>query len=287
MSEKATLLSNRIADILQQLNSGKTISVKELAQYYGVTERTIQKDLNERLDPKLIEVLGGGKYRLVPGYLGNITIEDIKEFSRLSGIIDLYPDIDDVLRHKIRDSLIVEDRINRSCIPSSDLFMEINYTINNSLLLRLSYSEKNLVVEPYRLLNHSGIWYLLARNAGKIKSYCLHKMKKVRRDIKTFEIDERLITQISENPSPWFREDKIEVTLSVKRAFIDYFNNRNLFPQCYNKVLLDSGDLSVKLKVNTTDEIKGQIKYWLPQIDVIEPKTLKDEILKDIKSFLS
>lgn len=286
MSEKATLLANRLADILQQLNSGKTISVKELAIDYGVSERTIQKDLNVRMDPKLIEPLGSGKYRLVPGYLGNITLDDIKEFSKLSGIIDLYPNIDEIIRHKIRDSLLVESRINRSLMPSSDVFMEINFAISKSLLLKFSYDDKSIIVQPYRLLNHSGIWYLLAKDEKKIKSYCLHKMKKVRRDVKNFIPDEDLNREITENPSPWFRKNKVDVLLRIDAGFVEYFLNRNLFPDRFDVKHNNDGSLECSVRVNTTDEIKGQIKFWLPKIDIISPTSLKDEIITEIKSFL-
>ncbi len=40
------------------------------------------------------------------------------------------------------------------------------------------------------------------------------------------------------------------------------------------------------MTVNSLDEIKGQIKFWLPNIDVIKPIELKKSIIKDIKSFL-
>lgn len=286
MSEKAVLLANRLGDILLKLNTGSVITVKNLATEFGVSERTIQKDLNERLDPNLIESLGNGQYRLIQGYLGNLTPSDIKEFSELSGIIDLYPDIDDVIRHTIRNSLLVNSTINKGCLPSANDFKEINYTIINFKKLKYSYNDKDLVVEPYKLLNHNGIWYLMAQIEGQIKSYCVHKMKKVRRDIHSFKVDNRLLDEITINPSPWFRDDKVEVVLNIKPSFVSYFMDRNIIPNILSSVTNFDKSINIKIIVNTVEEIKGIIKFWLPNIDVVEPKSLKDSILNDIKEFI-
>lgn len=286
MSEKAVLLASRLAEILHKLNSGQTVSVKELAKEFGVSERTIQKDLNDRLDPNIIDSLGNGYYRLVSGFLGNLTMEDIRDFSEISGIVDLYPDLDDVIRHKIRDSLIVKSRVNKGCIPASGNFREINYTILNSTKLRFEYNQKSIVSEPYKLLNHNGIWYLLCRVDNVVKSYCVHKMKKVRRDIIAFTKDLHLIELIDKNPSPWFREEQIEVVLSVNKDFADYFTDRNIFPERENIIKEDDGTLTVSLKVNSIDEVKGTIKFWIPNIAVVKPLSLKKSIINDIKKYL-
>lgn len=286
MSEKAVHLASRLAEILQKLNTGVTISVKKLSIEFCVSERTIQKDLNERLDPNLIESLGNGLYRLIPGLLGNLTPNDIKEFSELSGIIDLYPDIDDVIKFKIRDSLLVKSTINSACIPAASDFKEINYVITNLLKLKFNYNEKDLVVEPYKLLNHSGIWYLLAKSGDIVKSYCVHKMKKVRRDIHGFEIDKSLINQILKNPSPWFRENKVDVVLKVRPDFVQYFTDRNILQDFTSSEILEDGSLIVNLIVNSLEEIKGIIKFWLPNIDIIKPLELKESILRDISNFI-
>lgn len=286
MSDKTTTLANRLADILQKLNSGQIIMVKELANEYSVSERTIQKDLNQRLDPNLIDDLGSGRYKLRDGFLGHLTIEDIREFSQLSGIMDLYPNIDDVILNKIKGSLLVKSGVNRGCLPKSGDFLEVNYAISNGVLLKFTYNNKNLVVEPYKLLNNNGIWYLLAINSDEIRSYCLHKMKKVRRDVKTFIHDNKLLREIEENPSPWFRSKKIDVELIINRDFKEYFLDRNLISGVTENGEDEKGNLIISIKVNSLDEIMGTIKFWLPNIEVRSPLELKDKIIKDIEKYL-
>jgi len=43
-------ISQRLASILIQLNTGESISVENLAQEFNVSIRTIQRDLNERFN---------------------------------------------------------------------------------------------------------------------------------------------------------------------------------------------------------------------------------------------
>ena len=47
MSQKHQKLAFRLSDILTRLNEGRRLSVSELAEEFKVSERTIQRDLNE------------------------------------------------------------------------------------------------------------------------------------------------------------------------------------------------------------------------------------------------
>lgn len=49
MSKKNLLLATRLADILLRLNRGETLTLSGLAEEYGVHQRTIRRDIEERL----------------------------------------------------------------------------------------------------------------------------------------------------------------------------------------------------------------------------------------------
>jgi predicted DNA-binding transcriptional regulator YafY len=86
-------LAQRITDMLCQLNEGKALDTKQLAEQYGVSKRTIQRDINERLMVAL-PMLGlneQGLYALPDNYLGQLNDDDIRHFSMLSGVSDLFP----------------------------------------------------------------------------------------------------------------------------------------------------------------------------------------------------
>ena len=43
-------IAYRLSAILQRLNAGETLVIKRLADEFGVTERTVRRDLNERFN---------------------------------------------------------------------------------------------------------------------------------------------------------------------------------------------------------------------------------------------
>ncbi|MDG6327524.1 HTH domain-containing protein [Glaesserella parasuis] len=47
--QKNTVLAQRLSEILSQLNQGKRIDINQLAEDFGVSVRTIQRDIKDRL----------------------------------------------------------------------------------------------------------------------------------------------------------------------------------------------------------------------------------------------
>ena len=88
-------LADRLANILTMLNMGSHLSSKELAEKFGVNNRTIIRDfdrLGSYLPLQQDEITK--KYYLEQNYLGKISHKDIRNFAQLSGISDLYPNLD-------------------------------------------------------------------------------------------------------------------------------------------------------------------------------------------------
>ena len=63
MKNKNERLAYRLGGILERLNAGERISVNELAETYGVTPRTIQRDIAERLAFLIPRAIFAGKTR--------------------------------------------------------------------------------------------------------------------------------------------------------------------------------------------------------------------------------
>ena len=94
MSKSNDKLSIRLTQILLKLNSGEILSLDDLALEFNVSKRTIQRDINERFSYlPLIKV--DGCVRIEEYCLGKLSFKDIKNFATLSGIKNLYPELDD------------------------------------------------------------------------------------------------------------------------------------------------------------------------------------------------
>ena len=86
-------LAKRLGLILTRLNTGERLNLSALSLEFGVTERTLQRDFNERLNYLPIES-DGGVYYLNPRYLGNNRKSDIKPVLDMLGLSKIFPSFD-------------------------------------------------------------------------------------------------------------------------------------------------------------------------------------------------
>ena len=85
-SSVALQLAERLAKILVKLNNEEFLDLKTLADEYGVSERTLIRDFNERLRPILGDRLkqdSQQRYHLEVKAVGVFKQKDIKEFAQL------------------------------------------------------------------------------------------------------------------------------------------------------------------------------------------------------------
>nr|MBL0711271.1 HTH domain-containing protein [Colwellia sp.] len=71
----------------------KELLAQRIADIINVSTRTIQRDINERLAFLPLE-RNGNKISLCATALGKLTKKDIRNFAQLSGISQLYPNLD-------------------------------------------------------------------------------------------------------------------------------------------------------------------------------------------------
>ena len=69
-------LGIRLADMLTRLNNGECLDVQELAEHYGITVRSAQRDIN-RLSP-LLTPTGKRFYRLDQSQYGHLSKNEIE-----------------------------------------------------------------------------------------------------------------------------------------------------------------------------------------------------------------
>ncbi|EOI7403450.1 DeoR family transcriptional regulator [Yersinia enterocolitica] len=94
--DKHDKLGYRLGLILTRLNNGASITVRELAEEFNVCEKTIRRDLTQRL-AYLGLIRQGRVYRLPGGVLGQRSNTDLRRFTRILGIEGLFPRWDDRL----------------------------------------------------------------------------------------------------------------------------------------------------------------------------------------------
>lgn len=290
MENKTDKLAVRFLYIITQLNSGEKLTIKELAEYFNVTERIIQKDLNERLNQFLPIVKKDGKYFIEDFLIGKLDYKDIQNFAILSGIQKLYPSLEDSFL-----SDVLNKKINNSCLVKGGSYEDVSNKREEFDILRLAitikhqinfiYNDKTRVINPYKLVNNENIWYLVGDEDGRLKTYSFTKISNLFKTENEFNPNRDFLEIINKNQANWFSEESIKVILEINANVSEYFLRRELLP---NQTILKStkDKLTLQTKVSYDDEILKVVKYWIPHIKIIEPQYLQEKLEKELSLYL-
>ncbi len=291
MQKSHDKLSQRLVCILIKLNNGESFTVKELAQEFNVDERTVQRDIKERL--YFLPIEKDGKYYRLESYaLGKLTFKDIKTFATLSGIQSLYPElsnefISDILNSKLNQAYLIKNQNFENISSKKNLFETLTASIVKNSPVSFKYNNKNRFVNPYKLINNQGIWYLLGEEDDKLKTFSFSKIKNFKwtDENKTFTPKQEFLEQIKTNDTNWFSK-QIEVILQIDNKAKEYFFRKNILA---NQKILEEKEnyFLLQTKVGFDDEILKIVKSWLPFIRIVEPIYLKEKFDRILVDYLN
>jgi len=284
-------VSVRLAEILIKLNRGEKLDPRQLAEEFGVTLRTIQRDLLERLaylpfskDQQL--------FVLDPYYLGKLSTADIQRFASLSGIKALFPALSDNFLREIFDARVsqaylVKGHHYEDLREKSGEFKQLEQAIVQHRLIHFLYKAKSYTsMAPYKLINHKGIWYLAAQDGQQLKSFCFSQLKNIQTDERTFTPEADINALIEQEDSIWFGAEKREVVLKIDHSVAAYFKRRPVLPNQQIDKELEDGSLIVSTRISHDNQILPMIKYWLPNITIIAPRELRDSLLQSLREYV-
>lgn len=285
----------RLAQMLIKLNQGESLDPLVLSNEFGVNVRTIQRDLNERF-AYLPLVKAEGNYRLDPAYLGRITFRDIERFASLAGLQGMFPALTaDFLRElfdsRLQETLSIHGPSYEDLQHRLNEFRSLQQAINQKRIVQFRYTKENgskvVTVSPYRLINHSGVWYLAAVDSDKPKAYAFGKISALVVSESTFHPEPSIHAMLDSEDSIWINEKKTEVVLTVAPVAAIYFQRRKLIAQQIIEKELEDGGLIVSGKFAHPNQILPIIRYWMPHIRIVSPEAWQAELDACIQSYLS
>lgn len=293
--EKAETIALRLAQILCKLNDGKKLDAKALASEFNVSERTIQRDLNERLVfLKLIKT--SGLHQLPPASLGKLTRSDIDQFAVLAGIKGLFPELSDdflsdIFRSRLQNPLLVKGPKYEDLAGKEGSFRDLERAIQQCRKVRYEYSKPEGIktyaeIEPYKLVNHDGIWYLAGRDGGNLKSFAFTKISQLRILDANFKPDAATHKRLLDEDGIWLNEKKIELVLKISAEVASYFKRRKLVASQVTEKELEDGGLIISCKVAHLNQIVPTVRYWLPHIRIISPEGAQADMEKQMRAYL-
>jgi len=160
-----------------------------------------------------------------------------------------------------------------------------NYKIN------IGYKKDNLLkqyksIEPYKLVNNKGIWYLACRDNGKLKTFSFSRIQSLIKLDENFIYDTSIDALLDKDDSVWIGEETKEVVLKISQAVADYFKRRKLIANQKIEKELEDGSLILSTNVSNHNQIIPIIRYWIPHIRIISPDGLQEEMDKGLHDYL-
>jgi predicted DNA-binding transcriptional regulator YafY len=306
--------------ILKTIEVGRFTSAGKLAAAYGVTERTIRRDieaLQEAGFPLYDDRAGGKKvWRLVEGYRQKLaqgfTLSELAAlyFSRnmlsFLGGAPFGRDLESAFA-KIREALPakslpfltrIQDLFSARPDPwkdysrKQDVIAGLIDAILHQKQARVAYHSassrrtKSYDLDPYRLVYYRGGLYLYARahEYGEVRTFAVERVQKVEVLDQGFEVPADF------SPSEYARSafgifggkaERVELVFAAGIAA--YVRERSWHE---SQVLADEPDGGVRLtmEVAPSFDLKAWIKGFLPNVRVVRPASLRDEVAREIEA---
>jgi len=292
----------RLTTILSRLNDGEALSVKALSEEFNVSERTIQRDFNERLTSFPV-YQDKKKWKMQEGHrlekrtsVEDVVVLDIMQ-KLLEGAGEKFSTKADKLLSKIKNDslnpiyakLNMED-IGDKLAEVQLLEKAIKEKQEISCFYKFDTYTKELTLKPLKIANYEGFWYLLALDARNdiLKKYYLKNIKNITLSEIIFKSTAKLDALLENSISIWFdyKVEPYKVILSVSKDIAKYFQRKPISKTQIIESIYNDGSIDVSLEISNDKEITRLVKYWMPHIKVLEPVRIQESIEEELRGYL-
>jgi predicted DNA-binding transcriptional regulator YafY len=309
----------RVLTILQRLFGGEIVHTRVLAEEflpnsrYGI--RTIQKDfkvLNEYLGDVIQKGAERGSWRLADRYArAAVSLDDDEKVVLLFGLDATEPSEHlNRIGRRIERKLLEGDEDVPLCFKAEGL-EDLNLEDTDIRILQEAIEHRRMVefadekgdyifVEPFKIVNMEGIWYLFGRKKngekphekGKLDLWMLSQIGPVTEVPEPVFLDEKereTIETILEKEvhSPFYEEGRnFDVRVRISAGIAHYFKKKTFLRTQEIEKEESDGSLIVRFKVTNDQDVDNLIKRWLPDIEVVEPVRFRRRIQKELQAYL-
>lgn len=287
---------NRLLEITMILMNKKNTTASELAQRFGVSTRTIYRDIDV-LSASGVPVYAtrgtNGGISILEEYTINRTmLSDSEKESILFALKTLqstkYPEIDlvmeklgSIFKNTVTDWISIDFAPWGSNPNENNKFTDIKTAIMQSRAIEIDYinaynQKSRRIIEPIRLIFKSQAWYLwgFCRNKQDYRTFRISRIKRVEIMSETFDRNRvRVVKEHSvetENEKP----DTHVVLQFAKEALYRLYDN---FDDC---LIRDNGDGSYILEIDLPEDewLYGYILSFGSFVKIIEPESIRKVI---------
>jgi len=292
----------RLTIILSRLNDGEALSVKALAEEFNVSERTIQRDFNERLisfpvyqDKKKWKMQDG--FRLEKSSsVEEAVVLDIME-KLMEGAGRQFSTKANKLLSKIKNESLnpIYAKLDMEDIGDKlKEVQELEIAIKDQKQIKCDYDfeghRKELDLKPLKIANYEGFWYLIALDSRNdiLKKYYLKSINNIQITEQTFQSDKKLDSLLDNSISIWFDQNTkpYSVVLHISKDVAKYFKRKPVTKSQITEAVYPDGSMDISVQITHDREIIPFVKYWIPHIAVLEPKRIQEAIRNDLQEYM-
>ena len=299
MQSKNLKKLNRLLYLLNILDSGE-IQVQREARELDVTERTIQRNIND------IDAGGFPIYKAAPGvykFIEGFSLKKMNLTEAEASLLLVMQDVISPLGKPFQDTLASlrqkvlnapEESPFYIKMPTGNKYEETKITrvlekgirTHTEVLMSLAAAPTRKLtydLKPLKIMNYDGFWYLLGINSYKqVRKFRLDRILDAINTDKSFKPTKNIQKILQESQNIWFGEKRDKkVTFWVPAEFAPYFEKKAYFPLQKIKKKKKNGDILVETSVSNYREIIPTVLSWLEHITLVEPKDFKT-LIKDI-----
>jgi len=192
---------------------------------------------------------------------------------------------------RIQSALLIKGHCYEDISGKEGLFRKLEKSITTHRRIAFSYKKPDgaksyIDIEPYKMINNMGIWYLAAKDSEKLKTFSFTKIGDLIVSDSLFEADLTVDQTLASEDRIWLGEDKKEVVLKITKDVAGYFKRRKLIANQIIEKELENGGLIVSAKVGHPNQVLPIVRYWIPHVRVISPEGLQAEMEQEIKCYL-
>lgn len=287
-------LAQRVAVILYTLFQRKKTSVNDLAEITGVKPRTTRRDL---------ELITSANIPLVRKR-GEVSLDIHSPMDQAGGMTAIFSALGRAIGRRFSHwvgTVLPEpsDALVRSLLLRLDV-EDIGEKFDYLLLLEQAISEKRYLgfryenrkgdtrrvsVAPVKIMVSEGRWFLAGWTDGKIKTFGVSKIADLEIGEPHPKIPESAEETIYRAVNVWFDTsgEPFETRLYVHAEAAPYVIQKPLAPTQKIVEYHTDGALVVSMALTSEMEILPSIRYWIPHIYPLAPKSLCEAFARDLE----
>lgn len=294
---------DRLIGILMLLINKEKITAKQLSEHFGVSVRTIQRDIDTLTlagIPLYADVGVNGGYQLLEDYKLNKSFLNQSEASVLIGFLK---SIEQAAPYdEVKSMLNKFDALNPDQETVSKMVFQLNPGLNNKLFqkhlqclsqgrdrlkkirityLNIDYQETSRIICPYTLVMYNSTWYIYA--------YC-----ELRHDFRMFKLfrikDCELMKEgfdLRPTPSPLPWEQTLDTNRPATKILLEIDKKlQGKLPEYFDPKSLDIQEDKIIVHLNfPLDEwVYTLLMSLVPYVKILEPDFVRQEFSKRLKA---